>query len=110
MILSKLVRDCHRPFCENLHDKLSNSLLYPQTTHARRPHSSLDEEMEDRQGAESLHASFNQTEKAYKNMKDRADRLRVVLQNHHFKILPFTQSLEPRLLKKRKAKAGKEAF
>ena len=57
-------------------------------------------------GTESLHASLNQTE----NMKNMVDRLRVVLQNLHFKILPFTQSLEPPLLKKRKSKAGKEAL
>uniref|UniRef100_A0A1X7UTF6 Uncharacterized protein n=1 Tax=Amphimedon queenslandica TaxID=400682 RepID=A0A1X7UTF6_AMPQE len=60
------------------------------------------------QGAESLHASFHDTERAYKNMRDRVDRLHVVLQNHHFRILPFTQSLEPPLLKKRRAKEDKE--
>ena len=48
MILSKLVRDCHRPFCEILQDQLYIGHLYPQATHARRSHSSLDEEVEDR--------------------------------------------------------------
>uniref|UniRef100_A0A1X7V9J0 Uncharacterized protein n=1 Tax=Amphimedon queenslandica TaxID=400682 RepID=A0A1X7V9J0_AMPQE len=62
------------------------------------------------QGTESLHASFNNTERAYKNMRDRVDRLRVVLQYHHFRILPFTQSLEPPLLKKRRAKDDKETL
>lgn len=32
------------------------------------------------QGAESLHAAFNNTERAYKNMKDNVDRLHVVLE------------------------------
>ena len=48
MILSKLVRDCHQSFCEVLQDKLSIGHLYPQATHAERPHSSLNEEVEDR--------------------------------------------------------------
>jgi hypothetical protein len=56
------------------------------------------------QGAESLHASFNYTEKAYNNMRDRVERLRVVLQNHHLRILPVTESLQPPLLKKMKMK------
>ena len=48
MILSKLVRDCHRPFHQILQDKISIDHLSPQATHARGPHSSLDEEVEDR--------------------------------------------------------------
>lgn len=54
------------------------------------------------QGAESLHASFNATELAYNNMKDRVERLKVVLQNHHSQILPQNISLEPPPLKIRK--------
>ena len=34
------------------------------------------------QGAESLHASFNNTERAYNNMRDRVQRLNVLLKNH----------------------------
>lgn len=49
--------------------------------------------------AESLHASFNTTERAYANMRDRVDRLKVVLQNHHFRVLPYNESLEPPPLK-----------
>ena len=60
------------------------------------------------QGAESLHAAFNNTERAYKNMKDNVDRLRVVLENHHFR-LPSNESLQPPLLKKRKKKEMEEA-
>lgn len=56
------------------------------------------------QGAESLHASFNTTEKAYDNMKDRVQRLKVVLQNHHLRIQPKNTALEPPQLKKRPTK------
>jgi len=56
------------------------------------------------QGAESLHADFNYTEGAYKNMTDRAERLKVVLQNHHLRILPTNESLQPPPLKQRKKK------
>ena len=56
------------------------------------------------QGAESLHASFNNAEEAYNNMVDRLERLRVVLQNHHLKLLPSIKSLEPPPLKKRTKK------
>ena len=48
-----------------------------------------------KQGAESLHASFNYMEKAYNNMRDRAERLKEVLQNHHLRILPCNESLQP---------------
>ena len=54
------------------------------------------------QGAESLHAAFNSTERVYCNMNDRVERLKAVLQNHHFRTLPENQSLEPPLLKQRK--------
>ena len=54
------------------------------------------------QGAESLHASFNYTEKAYNNMRDRVERLRVVLQNHHLRILPTNESLQPPPMKIKK--------
>ena len=54
------------------------------------------------QGAESLHADFNYSERAYTNMKDIVQRLKLVLQNHHLRILPVTESLQPPLLKQRK--------
>ena len=56
------------------------------------------------QGAESLHASFNCTERAFNSMKDRVERLKVLLQNHQLQIQPTNTSLEPPLLKKRKTK------
>ncbi len=58
------------------------------------------------QGAESLHARLNCTENAYNNMRDRVERLRVVLQNHHLQILPETESLRPPPLKVKKRKDG----
>ena len=56
------------------------------------------------QGAESLHATFNNVERAYNNIVDRVERLRVLLQNHYFKLLPANKSLEPPPLKKRPTK------
>ena len=46
------------------------------------------------QGAESLHASFNNSERA-NNMVNRVERFRAVLQNHHLKLLPSITSLKP---------------
>ena len=60
------------------------------------------------QGAESLHAAFNYTEKAYSNMRGRVERLRVVLQNHHMQVLPVNESLQPPLIKQRKKKDSSE--
>ena len=60
------------------------------------------------QGAESLHATFNNSERSYNNMTNRVERLRVVLQNHHFKLLPCNTSLEPPLLKRRKKKGSSD--
>lgn len=57
-----------------------------------------------KQGADSLHASFNNAEKAFNNMVDRVERLRVVLQNHHLKLIPSITSLEPPPLKKKTKK------
>lgn len=51
-------------------------------------------------GGESLYASFNYTEHAYNNMRDRVDTLGVLLQNHLLQVLPVTTSLEPPLLEK----------
>ena len=56
------------------------------------------------EGAESFHAAFNNTERAYKNMKNNVDSLRVVLENNHFRILPSNESLQPPLLIKRRWK------
>ena len=60
------------------------------------------------QGAESLHASFNYAERAYNNMSDRVQRMRVLLQNHIIQVQPTNTALDPPLLKKRKKKADKE--
>lgn len=51
------------------------------------------------QEAESLHAEYSYTEKAYNNMRDRVERLRVVLQNHHLRILPVNEALQPPKMK-----------
>ena len=56
------------------------------------------------QGAESLHAQFNTTERAYDNMRDRVERLKVVLQAHHLQTMPANLALELPPLKKRKSK------
>ena len=56
------------------------------------------------QGAEALHANFNTCERAYNNMRDRVERLKVVLRNHHMQIMPSNVALEPPPLKKRKKK------
>ena len=56
------------------------------------------------QGAESLHAQFNTSERAYNNMKDRVQRLIVVLQAHHLQLMRVNTSLEPPLLKKWRTK------
>lgn len=60
------------------------------------------------QGAESLHAAFNYDERAYSNMRDRVERLKLLLQNHHLKILPSITELHPPLLKKKKSNTGNE--
>ena len=53
------------------------------------------------QGAESLHAIFNSTERAYNNMRDRVSRLRVLLQHYHMQVLHGNTSLEPQAKKRR---------
>ena len=57
------------------------------------------------QGAESLHAQFNASERSYNSMKDRVQRLKVLLTNHHLQLLPTNTSLEPPPLKIRKNKS-----
>ena len=54
------------------------------------------------QGAESLHATFNNAERAFNNMRDRVERMRVLLKNHLLQILPTNKALEPHYLKKEK--------
>ena len=54
------------------------------------------------QGAESLHAQFNSMERAYNNMRDRVERLKVLLKNHLLQVKPLTQSLVPLPREKRK--------
>ena len=41
-------------------------------------------------------------------MKDRVERLKAVLQNHHLRILPVNESLQPPPLKIRKKKTTDE--
>lgn len=55
------------------------------------------------QGAESLHAQFNTTERAYNNMRDRVQRLKVVVETHHLKkrtstMTPLSHRLKTRPL------------
>lgn len=57
------------------------------------------------QGAESLHSHFNYIERSYNNMRDRVERMRVLLKNHLLQVQPTNTSLEPPLLKNRKRKA-----
>ena len=52
------------------------------------------------QGAESLHAQFNTTERAYNNMRDRVQRLKVVLEAHHLRLMPANIAMEPPPIKK----------
>ncbi len=59
---------------------------------------------------ESLHAAFNYTERAYNNMRDRVEQLKVVLQNHHLRILPATEALQPPLIKQRRKKIQAEQW
>ena len=64
------------------------------------------------QGAESLHSCFNNTEKAYNNMRDRVESIKVLLQNHLLQIHPTTTAPQPQPLKKRtklELEAAKEA-
>lgn len=56
------------------------------------------------QGAESLHANFNYNERAYNNMRDRVDRMKVLLKNHIIQVQPTNTALEPPLLKNRAKK------
>lgn len=61
------------------------------------------------QEAESLHASFNYIERAYSNMRDRVQQIRVLFKHHLLQILPTNRALEPPLLKKRKRNRADEA-
>ena len=45
------------------------------------------------QGAESIHASFNNIERSYLNMPNKVDRLFRVVQEHHLRTDPELQSL-----------------
>uniref|UniRef100_A0A1X7V868 Uncharacterized protein n=1 Tax=Amphimedon queenslandica TaxID=400682 RepID=A0A1X7V868_AMPQE len=58
------------------------------------------------QGAESLHAKFNSTERAYNNMRDRVERMKVLLQNHLLQVKPLSQSLVPAPRQKGKKQAS----
>ena len=58
------------------------------------------------QGAESLHAKFNSTERAYNNMRDRVERMKVLLQNHLLQVKQLSQSLVPAPRQKGKKQAS----
>ena len=53
------------------------------------------------QGAESIHASFNNIERSYLNMPNKVDRLFRIVQEHHLRTDPDLQSLVP-VVKRRK--------
>ena len=57
------------------------------------------------QGAESIHAAFNNIERSYLNMPNKVDRLFRVVQEHHLRTDHDLQSLAP-VVKKRKRKRG----
>ena len=43
------------------------------------------------QGAESIHAAYNNLKRVYANVHDREERLRLVTQEHHRRICPLLQ-------------------
>ena len=53
------------------------------------------------QGAESIHASFNSIERSYSGIPNKKDQLRRVMQEHHLRIDPENNDLQPPI-KKRK--------
>lgn len=54
------------------------------------------------QGAESIHAAFNNIERSYLNMPNKVDRLFRVVQEHHLRTDPELQSLVPAIKRRKK--------
>ena len=54
------------------------------------------------QGAESIHASFNNVERVYASTANRVQRLQGVLQHHYLQFNPDNVSLKPSPAKKKK--------
>ena len=55
------------------------------------------------QGAESIHASFNNIERSYLNMPNKVERLFRIVQEHHLRTDPDLQSVVPKIKKRKKA-------
>ena len=54
------------------------------------------------QGAESIHASFNNIESSYVNMPNKVDRLFRIVQDDHLRTNPDLQSLVPAIKTRKK--------
>ena len=55
-----------------------------------------------RTGSRVSNAQFNSMERAYNNMRDRVERMKVLLKNHLLQVKPLTQSLVPLPREKKK--------
>ena len=55
------------------------------------------------QGAESIHASFNNIARAYANIPNRVDRLKRTVQEHHLRISPGNIQLQPEVKWRKKS-------
>ena len=55
------------------------------------------------QGAESIHAFFNDIERSYLNMPNKVERLFRIVQEHHLRTDPDLQSVVPKIKKRKKA-------
>jgi hypothetical protein len=62
------------------------------------------------QGAESIHASFNSIERAYSGIPNKKDRLLRVMHEHHLRIEPENQALQPPINKRKGVIANTEYF
>ena len=57
------------------------------------------------QGAESIHANFNDIERSFNNMvHNRVERLLGVMKAHHLKISPANVAMKPPIKKRKKDK------
>lgn len=54
------------------------------------------------QGAESIHASFNQIARAYVGVRNKVQQFKLVVEAHHQKVNPMNVALRPTLPKKKK--------
>jgi hypothetical protein len=52
------------------------------------------------QGAESIHARFNTLQRTYSNIKNRTERLKYILKEHHLQVSPYTVEQRPQKRKK----------